>query len=493
MFGNDRVVACFCLIALCLLLGSGRMSSFDGSSQLAAAVHFCATGHIGSNQQVDHDFAPKDFKGNSGTWYDSNDIGSTLVVLPAACAAVLSGAHDPATLGNLTTYAKTGASLTFALLGGIGVMFVFLALTELIESPSRAWWWSLAFLFGTGYLAYLKGVWSVLPSATAIAGLAWIVTRALAHRDSPARTVYWAAAAVGLASLSRYTLLPFLTIGTVAVLLPTLKALPRRHLVGASLLLFVLVLPSFAYNQLRTGRFWVPGQSAPQFHSTDALHVSVSYWLSTTQMFFGFSHGLLYFAPICLLGYFGALVFIFRSSGQQRLAWIVGLLSVVAYTIVVSLLHRWQANFGWGPRYLVPFLPVLFLVGVMTVERRIVPRLLGYALVALGLVTQIPLVFANWSALVAVVGQSGVPNPIFGLWHSALHGIAHGTGIGTVVEAEALQVPDVWWWHAVAGDLPHVVGLLVLLGGFAAILWLASYPTGVSSRASRAPRPAENA
>ena len=484
------MVASACLIAACLLLASGRMASIDGSSQLAQAVHFCASGKIGANHRIDHDFAPKDFHASSKTWYDANDIGATLLMLPAACVSVVAGAHDPANLGQLTTVAKAGASLTFALLGGITVAFVFLALAELLEDPAHAWWWSVVFLFGTGFLAYVKGAWNVLPSATFIAVLAWIVIRWMAHRDTPVRTVYAATAAVGAASLFRYTLLPFLTIATIAVLLPLLKSLPRRHLAGAALLLFVFVLPSFAYNELRTGLFWRPGQSAPEFPANNVLHLGASYWLGTTKMFFGFSRGMLFFAPICLLGYLGAIMYIVRTSGMRRLAWAVGLASAVGYAVIVCALHGWAANLAWGPRYLVPLMPALFLVGVITVEYRLVPRALGYALAALGLLTQLPVVFANWSALAAVVGKdSRAPDPIVGLWESAAEGIVHGAGIGTANSGKALQVPDVWWWHAVAEDAPHVLGPLILVAVLGTLLWVANSPPPARQRTAR-PRPA---
>jgi hypothetical protein len=197
-------------------------------------------------------------------------------------------------------------------------------------------------------------------------------------------------------------------------------------------------------------------------------------------MFFGLSHGLLFFAPICLLAYLGAVVYIVRSSGSHRLAWIVGLGSTVAYTVAVCALHFW-AQLGWGPRYLVPLFPVLFLVGVITIERRLIPRAIGYALAALGLLTQLPLALANWHAIVVVVGKDPrVPDPIVGLWRSAIHGIIHGYGIGSAGEARALEVPDVWWWHMVGEHAPHIVGLLVLLAGFAILIWLASSPAGVA-------------
>jgi hypothetical protein len=489
-FGRNRKVASACLIAACLLLASGRIASIDGSSQLAAGVHFCATGKIGTNHRIDHDSAPKDFRVSTGTWYDSNDIGATLLMLPAACASVVFGAHDPANLGQLTTLAKAGASLTFALLGGIATVFMFMSLSEMLEDPARAWWWSLAFLFGTGFLAYVKGAWNVLPAAMFIALLAWIVIRSRAQRDSPTRTVYGAAAAVGAASLCRYTLLPFLTIAAVAVLLPTLKSVPRRHLVGAALLLFVFVLPSFAYNELRTGLFYRPGEAAPEFTSNASFKPTLNYWLGTPRMFFGFSHGLLFFAPVCLLGYFGAVFYSFRSSGLRRLAWIVGLVSAVAYAATVCALHGWASNLAWGPRYLVPLMPVLFLVGVITIENRVIPRALGYVIAVLGVLIELPLVLANWSALVAVVGKdSRAPDPIIGLWASAIRGVVHGVGIGTANSVKSLQVPDVWWWHAVAEFTPHVLGLLILLAVLATLLWLANSPPSRPKRGAR-PRPA---
>ncbi len=178
-------MASLCLVALCLLLASGRMNTFDGSSQLAQAVHFCATGHIGADHRIDSDFIPGDFRVTTGVWYDANDIGGTLLMLPAACASVAHGAPDPRSQAQLTTVAKAGASLTFAFLGGIATMFVYLALTELTGSLTRSWWWALVFLFGTGFLSYVKGAWDILPAATSVAALAWLASRALKYGVAP--------------------------------------------------------------------------------------------------------------------------------------------------------------------------------------------------------------------------------------------------------------------------------------------------------------------
>jgi hypothetical protein len=443
------------------------MNTFDGSSQLAQAVHFCVSGHVAANHAIDGEFSPRDFSSSSTTFYDSNDIGGTLLMLPAACASALRGAHDPRSLARLTTVAKAGASMTFSVVGAIGIVFVMLALAELV-GLRRAAWWSLAFVFATGLLGYIKGTWDVLPAATAVAMLVWVAVRCRLGRDGPRRTLLLAALAVGLAGLCRYTLAPFLVVGAVAAVWPAVSAASIRQRVECAAVQTVALMPDFVWNQVRTGAFWTPGEANPAFGHPN---LTVHYLLSTFGLFFGIRQGLLFYAPICVLGYACVPIYIARSHGTARAAWAAGLAMAMAYVVTICLLHAWEV-FGWGPRYLIPLFPALFVVAVLALERRLIPRILGYAAVAGGLLTQFPLVFADWHALVAVVGiDHRAPDAIIGLWRSMLDGIATGYGFGSVSNPTALQVPDAWWWHVVANHVPHLLGPVVLVAGAVGIVW----------------------
>ena len=479
---SPRSLVALGLVALCVLLASGRSTSGDGSSQLAQAVHFCVSGRVAATHPIGSEFEGQDFFSRSKSFYDANDVGGTLLMLPAACASALHGARDPATVGQLTTVAKAGASMTFAVVGALGVVFVMLALSELV-GLERACWWALAFLFATGFLAYVKGLWDVLPAATAVAMLGWVAVRCLVGRDGPRRTLILAALAVGLAGLCRYTLAPFLIVGAVAAIWPAIRdATIRQRVEGAAVLVLVL-MPDFVWNQVRTGAFWKPGQANPAWAYLNP-QLTGHYLLSTFGLFFSIRWGLLFFAPICLLGYACVLIYIVRSRGATSTAWVVGLAVAVAYVVTISLVHTWNV-FGWGPRYLVPLLPVLFVVVVVAIERGIIPKALGYACVAAGMLTEFPLVFADWNAVAAVVGRDHrAPDEIVGLWRSMLDGIASGRGFGQVMDPRALQVPDVWWWHVVAKHLPHLLGPVLLVAAAAGIVGatVAAARTGDASR-----------
>jgi hypothetical protein len=460
LLARRRLLVALCLVILCLFLTSGGMNSLDGGSELAQAVHFCVTGHIAVSHPISVDFHVKGV-GASRVWYDANDLGGTLLMLPAACLSAAHGAGEPASLAQLSSVAKGAASLTYALVGGLAVAFVFMALTE-ITTLRRSWWWSLAFLFATGILAYVKATWSMLPAATAVAAVAWIAVRASKDLDSPRKTVLLTALAVGAGGLARYSLLPFLAVAAVAAIFPALKRLSRGELILAALLLLGLVLPDFAYNALRTGDFLKPAQTSEPSH-----HVTLSYSIGTLGLFFGAKRGLLFFAPICFLGYGAAIYAVIRSQGELRWRWSVGFIAAIAYVVVVCAVQDWS-RFGWGPRYLVPLIPALFLVAVALAERRQSIRPLAYVLTGLGVLTQLPLAFASWHAVASIPGK----NQIVGLWESMLHGLVHGTGIGSADDPRALQVPDTWWWHGIARHVPHLVGLL-LFAGLVAMIALA--------------------
>lgn len=467
---SSRRRAAFGVVALCVLLASGRLNSGDAATDLAQAVHFCVSGHVAAGHAIDEQFSSRNFSSRSKLFYDSNDIGAVLLMLPAACASALHGASDPAHVSQLTTLAKAGASMTFAVVGALGVVFVMLALTELVELR-RAFWWALAFLFATGLLAYVKATWNVLPAATAVAMLTWVAVRCRLGKDRPRRTLTFAALAVGLAGLCRYTLAPFLIVGAAAAIWPAIATASRRERSGATVVLATLLAPDFIWNYVRTGELWKPGEANPAFgHPALTLH----YLLGTAGLFFGVAHGLLFFAPVVLLGCVAAVVFIVRSRRASRTGWIIGLAAAAAYVVTICLLHTWEV-FGWGPRYLIPLFPALFVVAVLAVERGGIPRALGYACVAAGVLTELPLVFADWNAVAAVVGRDHrAPNEIVGLWRSMLDGVANGHGFGSVSDPRALQVPDVWWWHVVAHHVPHVFGLVALLAAAACIVRVAA-------------------
>src|SRR4051794_20401328 len=126
---RPRLVAATLLVLLTTLLASGGMNSGDGGSELAEAGHFCATGQVASSHPIAS--SSRNYTG-AHTWYDANDLGGTLLMLPAACASTLHGAKE-SDVGppELMRVAKTGTALTYAFIGGLAVAFVFLALAEL--------------------------------------------------------------------------------------------------------------------------------------------------------------------------------------------------------------------------------------------------------------------------------------------------------------------------------------------------------------------------
>jgi hypothetical protein len=481
------LIACS-FLALCAFVASGRTVAFDSRSQLTEAAHFCATGHIAARHKLTGDFVPKNFQKGAGVWYDANDIGGTLLVLPSACASALFGQKNPHHTTGLVTGAKVGASLTFALVGGIGVALLFLTLARLI-GDRRAFWWTVAFLFATAYLAYVRGIWNVLPAAAAISGLMYAIglqfpegtlprisgadppsappaSEAPAARH-PMRVLCGAAVAVGFACLCRYSLGPFLIPAATLALWPTIRRVTTRDRLLVVGLLLLILAPDLWYNQLRTGHFWVPGEASPQW---EPLHITGSYLFSTLGMFFGIQRGLLFYAPVCLLGYVGVLALIWRTRGFERIAWASALACTVAYATTVVLLHNWYV-YGWGPRYLVPLLPILFVATVVACETHVIPRAAAYVAVGFGLVTQAPVAFTNWHALLAVVGVNNrAPNGITGLWNSFVHGLTTGKSFGGTKSPRTLQVPDTWWWHAIGTHLPGLIGLVITAAGLAVML-----------------------
>lgn len=102
--------------------------------------------------------------------------------------------------------------------------------------------------------------------------------------------------------------------------------------------------------------------------------------------------GLVWYAPPAVLMAWG---FGELRRRDARLAWVLAA-AVVVQLLFYSLRSTWWGNWCWGPRYLVPVLPLMAVLAAFAVERRAL-RLPAALLAALGLVNA-------WAGLVVYNG-----------------------------------------------------------------------------------------
>ena len=128
--------------------------------------------------------------------------------------------------------------------------------------------------------------------------------------------------------------------------------------------LAVSFAPVLAYNDLRSGNPFVLGTSAPA--TDDQNGFAGDFGTGLYGLLVAQNHGLLVFAPWLVLGL--APVGLGGLSPRSRVAVRAFLIGAGAYTVLIAGLKQW-AKVEWGPRYLVPILPVVIVPAAVAAYR----------------------------------------------------------------------------------------------------------------------------
>jgi hypothetical protein len=184
---------------------------------------------------------------------------------------------------------------------------------------------------------------------------------------------------LGLAALTKYAIMP--AAGILA--LPALRQWRRWRVVLIGIVLFgVLLAIALWYNEIRTGSPWSSGygrQGTADAFSTPILVGLYGLLLSSGK-------GIIWFAPITLLIPAGLLAW-WRKDRWMGLAVAA---SLILTTLLYAGFEHWAGDGSWGPRYLIPLIPV----GVAAVAVRLADRERGRRRL--------------WWAAVVVLGLAGI-------------------------------------------------------------------------------------
>jgi hypothetical protein len=119
-------------------------------------------------------------------------------------------------------------------------------------------------------------------------------------------------------------------------------------ILGAGVLLFL------GYNYLRYGEWFNFGYPGEGFTSNLVIGLY--------GLMFSFGHGLIIFAPITV---FCVAFFAFKNHEMEplhRYLFTTSFISFVCYLIVYAKWSSWHGGWGWGPRFLLPFVPLVHVV-----------------------------------------------------------------------------------------------------------------------------------
>jgi hypothetical protein len=367
---NDKALALALLLFLLstyLLTYSGSLHSSDGQAMFSVAENLVRRGDYDINQVRWMGLQQGTF-GPDGELYCRKGLATSLLAIPLVWLGMVVpfwGLVQSGMLLNVIITALTG-------------LLVFLYVRRLGYSPSTGLISGLVFGLGTMAWPYAKYFFSEPLSGLSVLAAAYF----LLHVASPDRGKARLKAAllsgfcVGLAIATRFAnavLIPIFLAALLAYLLcrdgvtdwQTMRSRPSRLLsttwrevcaFALPLLLWGIVMAAYNYlrfgNPLTTG--YLPQESFSAPWATGILGLLLSP-----------GRGIVLYCPI-LLALIPALPSFFR---RHRLEAIFLLLISLSYLLLYGKWFMWHGGYAWGPRFLVPIVPLLIIILAPLIER----------------------------------------------------------------------------------------------------------------------------
>jgi hypothetical protein len=429
------------------------------------------------------------WRGPDGRWYAPFGISQAVFDLPFILAGRAAARVAGGTLARGETLPKAAVALASTLAAAAAVAGAFLIAWLHDEREHGATLAAIAIAFGTPLWTYSKfGFNAPLTAAFLTGGVAALAWSSRAVRARPAAIV--AGCAFGAAALTRHEM--FLAAGAAIA-----WATWARHIRPRSTDLAALVMPIVGaaaiwctLNWMRFGAPLVSGHR-PTFDLGGWMGFAVSP-----------AGALLLYAPIAI----AALGWIRGLRSGDGLAWLVGCTAVVLFVFYAAL-EDWLGTRSYGPRYLVPLLPIAaapigrWLEGRRTSARRAA----AWALVVISIFVQLPAVAVDFTRAEIAAHQPPQSERLYA-WQWSPQAITaqaaataipanvgYVTGsrpIPAVIESAGQPATaslgdrlafslDFWWLYLyylriwpigvamLAGGVPALAGLLILRGAVA--------------------------
>lgn len=495
----NRFSACVIVFYACffLFLASGRLSSVDAGAQLQAAMLFVRTGRLGTKGPPPGTECMFCVKSPQGWYYEGHDIGNVALMLPAAwLGSVSSGMPTRSLIATPPIVSRVGAALTHAMLSACGCFFAF-QMFALWYFRRTAFLLSLVFATATIYWPYAKTAWDVMGGCVGVLLLLYFSSRLLCAKQARISDLVLIGTSTALVGSFRYSLLPFLLLGILGCLYLSREKLDLKHWIACVTSCLVLLLPTFIYNDLRMGSPFIPGTRAPAYANNNSLAGELLPGLY--GLLFSPNRGLFVFAPVFAVLF--VLPWIWKKApGPVRQMTCCYGLSTVPYVLLISKMTNWGA-FGWGPRYLVPILPILFLpVGFTLMALWEAYKKPLIALIFLSVALNAAPVLVNWHLASTEAPQATdlyatLPRQHMAVWNGVLLGLrgqplpAPPEILNDPIRSAGARFPDLWTVRLMersrSGFLVGLaVSLLLLCPGLWSLWQLVSRQTPPTPRPS---------
>jgi hypothetical protein len=313
-------------------------------------------------------------RGPDGRYFSKYGIGLPLVLLPYVVAGRSVAALTGLPAADLVGFVASFVSVPFALLSVV----MFARLIAVFGGSARdRWLLSAALGFGTLCWAYATSDFSEAIQMAFLLLAVYGVVRATPRSIAAAGAGF---AALMVVKLVHVALLPFF----IAYLLALPSPAPRRRFLAFFATPVVLAIGLLAW--LNVARFGNPLESG---YGAEAHQFFLSQLPATIpQLLFSLDKGLFVFSPVVVLGLLGWRPFI----GQRRRDALLFAAIIIVELALAGAWHSWGGGWSWGPRLLVPTIPLwlapaaFWLKGARTARRFQIAALIT----VLSVVVQIP-------------------------------------------------------------------------------------------------------
>ena len=196
-----------------------------------------------------------------------------------------------------------------------------------------------------------------MPACNAFCLLLYFLTTMFEAEKPKATAPMWAAFWFGFTCLFRYSLLPFLGLGVALVFWQNRRRFRPSHYLWSVGIFTATLMPTLMFNFVRMGSWLKPATMSPQFAAQNGLTADVL--SGAVGLLISPNRGLFVFSPMLLLLF--TLPWCWKTFPAAIRSTTVCLApGTFLYFLMISGLRNWGAA-GWGPRYLLPVLPLLFL------------------------------------------------------------------------------------------------------------------------------------
>ena len=338
--------------------------------------------------------------GPDGRNYTKNTAGQAVLALPLVAAAEIASRAAPMPDARRELVVRFVVSFFNAVVVAILLGVFYETVRALGIAPNTALNTTLMLLFTTPLWPYAK-TFSAEPLQAL--GLLLVLSGSARAALGDGRGSLSAGLGVLLAISVKLAMLPL----ALVCLLPLTRARWSAWVIPV-LMLIVALAGHAAYNQARFGTLLETGYGA---QATWASHTT-PIWTGVYGLLLSSGKGILWFAPALWLAPLGAWV-LWRTGAVHARVVLAVLIAWLIALVVYGTFEHWAGDGSFGPRYVVPLVPLAFVAVAFALEGAGRPlRLLAMLLCAAGLAVQIGGVSIYFGAQMREAGDYPYTRPL---------------------------------------------------------------------------------